>query len=94
VATAVRFLLDLISKAPRFSFLERLFIYANLVSIGKSVRSLQKNLLDKCPVRVFQLGSSRFSWLTLFQEQYQDTAEELKNQTETTLSAATEAYSW
>ena len=54
---------------------------------------MEENLLKKCPVRVFQLGSSRFSWLTLFQEKYQDTANELKQETNKALIAATQAYS-
>jgi len=93
VATAVKFLLDLISKAPKFSNLERNIIHGDLVSIGKSISALEESMFDKCPVRVFQPGSSRFSWLTLFQEKYQGTANELKQKTDATLTAAIQAYS-
>jgi len=93
VATVVKFLLDLISKAPGFSVVERLWISTNLVSVKKSISAMEEKLLKKCPVRVFQLGSSRFSWLTLFQEKYQDTANELKQETNKALIAATQAYS-
>ena len=54
---------------------------------------MEENLLKKCPVCVFQLGSSHFSWLTLFQEKYQDTANKLKQETNKVLIAATQAYS-
>jgi len=93
VATVVKFLLDLISKAPKFSSIEKSIIHRDLESIGKSITSLEKILLDKCPVRVFQLDSSRFSWLTLFQEKYQDAANELKQKTDAMLAAAIGAYS-
>jgi len=93
VATVVNFLSDLKSKAPNFYFLERGFILTCLKTISKSIRLLQATLHDKCPVRVFQLGSSRFSWLTLFQEKYRGIADDLIKETNAAFDSCIQEYS-
>jgi len=53
MATVVKFLLDLISKAPKFSNFERNIICGDLISIRKSISVLEESLLDRCPVYIF-----------------------------------------
>ena len=89
----MKFLHNLISKASKFSTLEKTFISQDLKSVGKSVQDLEKTLHDKCPVRILQLGSSHFSWLTLFQQEYQGEAEKLIQETNKAFSTAIQTYS-
>jgi len=53
MATVVKFLLDLISKVPKFSNFERNIICGDLISIRKSISVLEKSLLDRYPVYIF-----------------------------------------
>jgi len=93
VDTVVDFLNDLDSKEGEFSSYEKSMILQDLKSVGTSTQDLETTLRNKCPVRLFQLGSSRFSWLTLFQPEYQATADELIQKTNGAFSTAIQTYS-
>ena len=83
---------DLVDKASQYPGWTDSFICDDLTSLNSTTVPLMGAFIDRCPVRVYQLGSSHFSQLTLFQAQYKDTAAQLQGEVQASFADVIAAY--